>query len=77
MATTRKAAAKTAASAELKPAPETRDDPRAPDDKEATEGADQGIVRGGSDVGYRGTRVDDTPDEAYSVTGVLRAAGSE
>lgn len=35
---------------------------------------DQGIVRGGWDVGYRGDRVDQTPNEAYTVTGVLKHA---
>lgn len=31
-------------------------------------------ARGGWDVGYVGDSIDDTPNEAYTVTGVLKAA---
>lgn len=33
--------------------------------------ADEVHTRGGWDVGYRGEKVDQTPDEAYTVAGVL------
>jgi hypothetical protein len=37
---------------------------------------DEVHVRGGWDVGYRGERVDDADDDAYTVTGVLKATKS-
>lgn len=64
MATTRKDTSKTAE----KPAKE------AEQDSEPAAEPDQGIARGGWDVGYRGDRVDQTPNEAYTVTGVLSHA---
>ncbi|HEY9370372.1 hypothetical protein [Streptomyces sp.] len=41
----------------------------------ATE-ADEVHERGGWDVGYRGDRVDPEDDDAYTVSGVLKAAQS-
>ncbi len=63
------AAKKTTAS---KPEPE----PKAaePQDEAAPESVDDVHVRGGWDVGYVGDRVDETPNEAYSVAGVLKQA---
>lgn len=38
---------------------------------------DEVVERGGWNVGYVGDRVDDTPNEAYTVSGVLKAADTE
>lgn len=59
------AAKKTAASEPEKPEPE----PQAVEEQ-----VDEVHARGGWDVGYTGDRVDETPNEAYSVAGVLKQA---
>lgn len=45
-----------------------------PEPKAVEEQVDDVHVRGGWDVGYVGDRVDETPNEAYSVAGVLKQA---
>ncbi|MGW5426879.1 hypothetical protein ACWET9_06580 [Streptomyces sp. NPDC004059] len=61
------AAKKTAASK-----PEPQADEQAPE-----ETVDEVHRRGGWDVGYTGDRVDDADDDAYTVTGVLKAAKAD
>lgn len=46
---------------------------QAPPAARETDGADEVLARGGWDVGYVGDRVDQTPNEAYTVTGVLKS----
>lgn len=45
-----------------------------PQDGAASESVDEVHVRGGWDVGYVGDRVDETPNEAYTIAGVLKQA---
>jgi hypothetical protein len=73
MAAARKTAAKKAAAKPESP-PEAES---AEVEELAPTAVDQGVVRGGWDVGYRGERVDQTPDEAYSVTGVLAQSAAD
>ena len=64
------AAKKAAASKPEKPEPQA-------DDQAVEETVDEVHARGGWDVGYVGDRVDETPNEAYTVAGVLNAARAD
>ncbi|MEU6661256.1 hypothetical protein [Streptomyces sp. NPDC046821] len=48
----------------------------APQDETVVAIADEVHERGGWDAGYRGDRVDPVDDDAYTVSGVLKAAES-
>jgi hypothetical protein len=70
MAATRKTAAK-------KPEEPAKAEEASEPQGEARSFADEVHERGGWHVGYTGDRVDDADDDAYTVTGVLRAAKAD